>query len=379
MDEIATQQLPALVNIFTDDRKINLAKFDEQQRQIITEIASSVKVLDSDTITSFGMQSQRKLNGYLDDLLQGIRTNEVGAAGELTIELARTIKKINIPQMKEEVNGGDWVCNTFGQLPLIGKWASSIRYFQMAHKEIIDHLADIENKAQSDVGKLKAINNKLDQLINYTLENLKELELVLAAGQAIVMRVRAEFSAKKNELSQSNDLIALTQLRDREEQINAFETRLLKIHIAFTDALISVPQIRMTQESSRIAARDIIDTISFDLPRLKRAILQVASLNQIIKASKENEARKELTRQISALGAEALDEAYTKAKRSQGSGAEEVAALAAVVDKLLETINKGVRLDEENKIKRAEAEQQLGTIKVKLMDGMRDNIQKIIQ
>lgn len=379
MDEIATQQLPALVNIFTDDRKINLAKFDEQQRQIITEIASSVKVLDSDTITSFGMQSQRKLNGYLDDLLQGIRTNEVGAAGELTIELARTIKKINIPQMKEEVNGGDWVCNTFGQLPLIGKWASSIRYFQMAHKEIIDHLADIENKAQSDVGKLKAINNKLDQLINYTLENLKELELVLAAGQAIVMRVRAEFSAKKNELSQSNDLIALTQLRDRAEQINAFETRLLKIHIAFTDALISVPQIRMTQESSRIAARDIIDTISFDLPRLKRAILQVASLNQIIKASKENEARKELTRQISALGAEALDEAYTKAKRSQGSGAEEVAALAAVVDKLLETINKGVRLDEENKIKRAEAEQQLGTIKVKLMDGMRDNIQKIIQ
>lgn len=375
MNELQTQELPELVPIFTDDRKINLAKFDDQQRQVIMQIVSSVKVLDSDTVTSFGLQSQKKLNSYLDNLLEGIRTNEVGAAGELTLELSKTIKKINIPQMKEEINGGDWA----SKIPIIGKWTSAIRHFQAIHQEIIEHLNNIESKAQTDVGKLRAINNKLDQLIVCTLENLKELELVIAAGQAILMRVRAEFASKKSELAQSNDLIALTQLRDMAEQITAFETRLLKIHIAFTDALISVPQIRMTQESSRITARDIIDTISFDLPRLKRAILQVASLNQIVKASKANEARKELTRQISTLGAEALDDAYTRAKQSQGSGAEDVAVLASVVDKLLETINKGVRLDEENKAKRIAAEEQLGDIKGKLSEGMQENIQKITQ
>jgi hypothetical protein len=50
-----------------------------------------------------------------------------------------------------------------------------------------------------------------------------------------------------------------------------------------------------------------------------------------------------------------------------------VAALAATADKLLETIAKGVRFDEENRQKREAAEAQLGDIKNKLVDGLRAN------
>ena len=167
------------------------------------------------------------------------------------------------------------------------------------------------------------------------------------------------------------------KLRDDVEQINAFEARLLRMHIGFTDALMSVPQIRLTQESARIEARNIMDTILFDLPRLKSAILRVASLKQIIDASKETQARREITRQIGVIGSDMLDEAYTKAKESQGSGAEDVAALAQTADKLLETIAKGIRLDEENRQKRQAAEQQLGEIKTKLLNGIRANAEAL--
>jgi len=370
-------RLPELVNVIKDDNKINLAKFDNQQRQRIVEIASTVGVLDSAAVTGFGVEVQQRMNSFLDQLLQGIRTYEVGASGELTIELAKNIKVMNLQKMKQESTGEDWVAGSFGKLPIVGQWFSAIRHFQLTHQEITKHLTEIEDKAQREMGKLAATNAKLDQLAERTLENLKDLELYLAAGQSVLMRARANFHDRKNEIMQSNDPIALTELRDAAEQINAFETRLLRMHIAFTDALTAIPQIRVNQEAARIEARNIMDTVLFDLPRLKSAIIRVASLNQIINASKANEARRELARQIGSIGAEALDEAYTRAKQSQGNGMEDVAVLAATADKLLETIAKGVQIDEENRQKRQMAERQLGDIKGKLLEGLRANARDV--
>jgi len=369
--------LPELAYVMKDDAKINIAKFDNQQRQRILEIASTVGVLDSAAVTGFGVEVQQRMNSFLDQLLQGIRTYEVGASGELTIELAKNIKVMNLRKMKQETDGQDWVASTFGKLPVIGKWFSALRYFQLTHQEITKHLTEIENKAQREMGKLAATNAKLDQLAEHTLENLKDLELYLAAGQSVLMRARADFNNRKNEILQSNDPIALTQLRDAAEQINAFEARLLRMHIAFTDALTAIPQIRVSQEAARIEGRNIMDTILFDLPRLKSAIIRVASLNQIISASKANEARRQLAREIGTIGAEALDEAYTRAKQSQGNGIEDVAVLAATADKLLETIAKGVQIDEDNRQKRQIAERQLGDIKGKLLEGLRANAREV--
>ena len=133
----------------------------------------------------------------------------------------------------------------------------------------------------------------------------------------------------------------------------------------------------MTQEAARIEERNILETILFDLPRLKSAILRVAALNLIVDAAKEDEARREIARQIGTIGADALDDAYTQAKLSQGAAAEDVAALAEIADKLLATIAKGVQIDEENRQKRQAAEEQLGEIQTKLMDGLRANTQQI--
>lgn len=374
---IQTQtEIPVLSNAFSDSQKINFTKFSEEQRKKIAQIALTVAVLDSNAVTGFGVEAQRRMNSYLDELLKGIKTNEVGEAGEITMELAKHIKSMNLPKMREEVEGKDWFASTFGSLPLIGKQLSSIRYFIASHEEILKHLSEIEDRAQREAGKITASNAKLDQLINYTIGNVKELELYLAAGQSVLMKARADFN-KNKEAIKSDDTLALAQLRDMAEQINAFEARLLRMHVAFTDALISIPQIRLNQEAGRIEIRNIMDTILFDIPRLKSAILRVASLRQIMNASKETEARRQIARQIGEIGSEALDKAYTQAKLSQGSGAEDVAYLAATADKLLETINKGVQIDQENRQKRSQAEQALSNIQSKLLTGLKANAEEI--
>jgi uncharacterized protein YaaN involved in tellurite resistance len=370
--------MPVLADLLTPDKCINLSKFNDAERRRIAEIARTANRLDSATVTSFGVESQMRMNTFLDELLQGLRTDDAGVAGDLTIELASSIKSMNLAKMKAEASGEDWVAASFGKLPGVGKYFSAMRYFQLSHRQITDHLARIEGKAQREMAKLSATNAKLDRMVDASLQNLKELEMTMAAGEQAMLAARADFAQKRDLAAQSRDPVELAKLRDYAEQINAFEARLLRMHIAFTDALISIPQIRTSQEAGRIEVRNIMDTIIFDLPRLKSAILRVAALKQIVDASKSNEARRKLARDIGNLGADALDQAYTRAKASQGSGAEDVAALAMTADKLLETIARGVQLDEENRQKRDQAQRQLGDIKNKLLLGLQQNAEKII-
>lgn len=370
--------LPALARAYPAEMKINLAVFSDEGRRRLTQIAANVAIYDSSSALSFGAEPQQRFNAVLDKLLEGLRTSEVGVAGELTVELATSIKAMRLAKMKREAEGGDWVANSFGKLPVVGKYFSALRYFQLTHKPIADHLATITQKAEREMAKLKANNSKLDRLVDATLDNMKEVELHLAAGQLALERAYQDFAAKKAEAATSRDPVKLAQLRDYAEQINAFETRLLRMHIAFTDSMVAVPQIRATQEAGRIEISNIMDTLLFDLPRLKRAILQVGALAQISRAQQATEARRALTRQIGTLGADALQDAYTKAKASQGSVAEDLAVLASTADKLLETIALGVRIDEENRRHREQGAIQLGQIKNKLLDGMVANGERLL-
>jgi uncharacterized protein YaaN involved in tellurite resistance len=71
------------------------------------------------------------------------------------------------------------------------------------------------------------------------------------------------------------------------------------------------------------------------------------------------------------MGADALDQAYTNAKLSQGGAAEDVQVLETVAGRLLDTIAKGAKISEDNRAKRAEAQQRIEALKVKLVEGLR--------
>jgi uncharacterized protein YaaN involved in tellurite resistance len=162
----------------------------------------------------------------------------------------------------------------------------------------------------------------------------------------------------------------MSEVRDRAEQINAFETRIMKLAMALQDALTSVPQTRLTQSALRIEFSNVLDTLMFDIPRLKRAILRVAALKRIHDAAKANQARKALAQQTATAGLQMLDAAYTAAKESQGGALAEIAAMGEICDNILGVIDKGARIDAKNQQSRAEAMRQLERIKDEFVQGL---------
>ena len=122
-----------------------------------------------------------------------------------------------------------------------------------------------------------------------------------------------------------------------------------------------------------------MDAMLFDMPRLKGAVLQVAALNQINKAAASTEARLRVAREISQIGAGALDQAYTNAKLSQGGAANDVEALEAIASRLLDTIGNGAKISEDNRRKREEAQTRIEQLKVKLIEGLRAGSERMVR
>jgi hypothetical protein len=162
------------------------------------------------------------------------------------------------------------------------------------------------------------------------------------------------------------------------EQINAFETRLVRMHVAFTRGILAIPQIRIAQQAGRIEIQNTLDTVLFDLPDLKAAIVRVAALNQISRATEATQARRRITQELQEIGVDAMDRAYTTAKATQGDMGNDVANLARVTEKMLGVLDRGVQIDQENRVKRDEAIKQLGDVRTRLIDGLRANNEKFV-
>ena len=254
-----------------------------------------------------------------------------------------------------------------------------MRRFRAMHTQLTTHLQEIERRAETHLGKLKAGNAAMDRVLDATEANLRELELWIAGGQQALLRMRDEFTAERASIADARDPIRLAQLRDTAEQINAFETRLVRMHVAFTRGVLAIPQIRTAQQAGRIELQNTLDTILFDLPDLKAAIVRVAALNQISRASDATAARRKIARELQEIGVDALDQAYTAAKRTQGDMADDVASLTRVTDKMLSTIDKGLAIDRKNKVKREQAVQQLGEVRSRLMEGLRAHADQAMQ
>lgn len=371
--EAAMVELPAVI---AADDQVALDGLGEARRKRAMEVAAGVSATDSTSLAVFGAAPQRKLSGFLDQLLAGTGTNEIGVAGDLVTELATSLKRLDLPGMKREAEG---VGAVLSRVPVVGRYFSALRRFRAMRQGVLTRLTEIERKAEVHLGKLKATNAGLDRLVDATEDNLREIEVYIAGGQQAALRMRAEHAALREQVRNSRDAVQMARLRDMAEQINAFETRLVRMQVAFTRGILAIPQIRTAQQAGRIEIQNTLDTVLFDLPDFKSALVRVAALERIGRASDATAARRKITRELQEIGIDALDSAYTKAKASQGDVADDVTSLAQVSDRMIGVINHGLEMDRANRGKRDEAVRQIGDVRAKLLDSLRDHADRALQ
>ena len=346
---------------------ITRTSFTAAQLTEIVGIAQATSVANTASIMTFGAAPQQKLSRYLDELLGDSTIGAAGVGGEITTELSRGIDRMNLRKMRLEVDGKDMVARIFGGWPIIGKYVSALRAFMLDRSLIVAEFDRIQSRAQGEQTRLIDATSKFDGLIRHMEGMLKDVEVHIAAGEDVRDREHKVYVLERSALMavpvSDRDPARVGRFRDHGERLIQFEVRLLNLAKAYLEGIQGIPEIRNLAKSSEIEIQNVMESILSDIPRLKRAVLQMVGLTDLRKAREGTAARRKLSNEMAEIASEASSRAYLEAKESQGDFADELDRLDRQAALLLATLKKGSEIDLANKVKRDAARDRIIVMK----------------
>lgn len=347
---------------------VTVDRFTPEQQRVIGQIVASTKLSDTSAIMTFGAPPQQKLSRHLTELIGDSTVREAGVGGDITMEVSRGIERMNLRKMRLELDGKDWVARFFGDWPVIGRYVSALRAFYLDRSRIRDEFDRIEARGEQEKAALIESLARFDALVKQLETLLSEIAVYMVAGAQVLGVARQVFEAERLTLQadppEARDPVQVARLRDQAERIAQFDVRLVNLHLAYTEAMQAVPEVRNAGKATEIELQNVMESMLKDVVRLKRAVVQMVSLNDIRRAREGTEKRRALSNEIAELASRGTKEAYLEAKAGQGDFGDELAQLERTAAHLQETLQTAARLERENTGKREAARRKLHDMRV---------------
>jgi len=351
-------QLPAVITpgFEKSGDLIDSSSFTEEQKAQIEEVAKKFDITDTAQTLRFGAATQERASQYMDELLDDMKLGDAGVAGEILAEITAGVSLMNLKKVRNQIkNPPSWFAKFFA-------WVDYVKAFSESHKTVVSRFDNMKLKADNLIHGLTVSSTKMDQLVEGTEVQVGELRILIAAGERILELAREDyFSQREKVLSvKTPDSLKLASLIDYKDQIDAFHVRLVRIKTAFVEsATTAIQQIRLTQKSIKIEIQNLDEAILFDLPSIKRAILQLGALKNLQDAQGVRKAYDKAQSDVQDVLGQTTQDTYEAAAKSQGDALRRVEQLSANMDKAIAGATKARELADETRNQRVAAEKML--------------------
>ena len=200
----------------------------------------------------------------------------------------------------------------------------------------------------------------LDRLYEKNHLYFKELSMYIEAGKLKLQQVRegelAELQKKAEESKLPEDVQALDDLNNKCER---FEKKIYDLELTRTVALQMAPQIRMVQNNDTLMSEKIQSTLVNSLPLWKSQMVLALGLAHSQEAAKAQQMVTDATNQMLVQNAETLKDATITSAREYERGIVDMETLEKTQNSLITTIDEVLKIQDEGRTKRREAEAEL--------------------
>ncbi|MBQ9061044.1 MAG: toxic anion resistance protein [Firmicutes bacterium] len=333
------------------------AKFTPEEQAKIDQFAQTIDVSDTTMVLQYGVGAQQKLAEFSESALNSVKTQDLGQVGDLLSDLVTEIKTSG-----EEKKG------IFGMFQSAEKKLEHKKAQYAAAEKNVDKIADALQDHQVILMKDIAL---LDKLYEKNHLYFKELSMYIEAGKKKLEEVRSgelvELQQKAEQSKLPEDIQALQDLSDKCER---FEKKIYDLELTRTVALQMAPQIRMVQNNDSLMSEKIQSTLVNSLPLWKSQMLIALGLAHSQEAAKAQQMVTDATNQMLIQNAEALHQATVTSAKEYERGIVDMETLEKTQANLISTIDEVIKIQDDGRAKRREAEEKL----VKLEDELRAKI-----
>src|SRR5690606_20868288 len=176
-------------------------------RAEIEQAMAEVDVDDSNSVLFFGTAAQESVTALADEMLEGVRNKDTGAAGQTLNEMVTTLRGLPLAELDPKKKRG-FLTRLFGR-------ARPIARALQQYEQVRSQVDAISNRLDGHTSTLMKDIGMLDRLFEKTLEYFQRLEVYIAAGAERLRRLDAEtLPALVREVETGRDVLKAQQLAD---------------------------------------------------------------------------------------------------------------------------------------------------------------------
>lgn len=322
---------------------------------MVEDFAATIDVSNSNVILQYGAAAQKKIAGFSENALQNVRTKDLGEIGEMMTNLIGELRNMDDAEEK----GG-----FFGFFKKTSNKISTMRTKYDKASVNVDKICTVLEDHQIQLMKDVAL---LDEMYKLNLTYFKELSMYILAGKRKLEEVRTKELPPLVEKAQKTGLPEDAQAaNDMAALCNRFEKKLHDLELTRMVSIQMAPQIRLIQSNDTVMTEKIQSTLVNTIPLWKSQM--VLSLG-LVHSQQAMEAQREVTNMTNELlkkNAEMLKTGTVETAKESERGVVDIETLKQTNETLISTLDEVLRIQDEGRQKRREAESELARIEGEL-------------
>jgi len=342
--------------------KLELESLTPAEQAAVKEFSEKIDVMNTEQIMNYGAAAQKNISEFSDAALATVRTKDLGEVGNMLGDLVVELKGLNFDAEEKK-----------GILGLFKKSTQNIASLKASYDKAevnVDKI--VEELEKHEVTLLKDIS-MMDKMYDKNSEYMKELTMYILAGKLKIQQLREvelpEMVKKANESGLPEDAQAAN---DFANMIGRFEKKIHDLELTRMISVQMAPQIRMVQNNDSLMAEKIRTSIVNTIPLWKNQMVMAMSLYHSEQAMKAQREVTDVTNALLEKNAQTLHQGSVAIAKESERGIVDLETLKKTNAELIATLEEVTKIQNDGRVRRAEAEQELekieGALKQKLLD-----------
>ena len=361
-DEKVTELVESDVKKITEEKiekSLNYDELTEEEKRAVDEFNEKIDVFDSTQILQYGAPAQSKISEFSDSILEGVKTKNTGDVGELLADLVGQIKSFDA-----SIDG-----NNKGLFKIFSNVKKEINTLIAKYSKIETNINTIEKGLDKNKIQLLKDISTFDEMYDKNLEYFKEISLYIIAGERKLDELRnVVLPELKKKAEETGEQLDVQKVQDMEAQINRFEKKIYDLKTTRIISIQMAPQIRLLQNNDAELVEKIQSSITNTIPLWKNQMVLSLGINNAKKALKEQQAVSNLTNEMLKKNSETLKQGTIDIAKESERAIVDIETLKKTNKDLIDTLDSVIKIHEDGRAKRAEAEVELQNIEKELKD-----------
>lgn len=336
-----------------------ISRLPEERQVQARALASQIDEKNMSAIISYGAAAQKQLGDFSNSMLDHVQNQDTGELGDSLNELMFKLNETSPSDLRAEDN------NIFRKM--FGKVKQSVYEMTAKYQQIGAQIDKIALKLDREKNGLLNDNIMLEQLYKKNEDYFNALNIYIAAGEVkldeLKMTIIPEAIAAAEKTQSQMDVQTVNDLN---QFMDRLEKRTHDLRLTRQMTIQQAPQIRLIQNTNQALAEKIQASIHTAIPLWKNQVAIAMTLLRQKDAVTAQRQVSQTTNDLMLKNSEMLKISAIETARENERGVIDIETLEKTQQDLVETLQETLKIQQEGRTKRHEAERELSAMEGEL-------------